>query len=225
MRPIPSVTSSPRSVDQKLAAIQAAGTRVKKNGYNAFHKYNYASEADVVDHVREILTQHNCAVTTGVVPGTLQVQHSDKKTMCWAEMFATLIDGHTSETITTTVASYSESNDDKAVFKMLTGGKKYALMLLFNIATGDDPERDEKPAPLKRTAPLAPPPTALEETIEKLRKQTFAIARKIGFTDTQRHEFITAQFGQRSILELDEAQLRVYGRHLKSLQDAMEPGA
>jgi hypothetical protein len=55
-----------------------------------------------------------------------------------------------------------EDSGDKATYKAMTGAQKYALLKLFLISTGDDPEADGAKAmiaPPKPATPPAPKPT------------------------------------------------------------------
>jgi hypothetical protein len=55
-----------------------------------------------------------------------------------------IIDGDTGEQITTSGVGYGSDKGDKGAYKASTGAFKYMLMRLFMVATGDDPEGDER---------------------------------------------------------------------------------
>ncbi len=48
----------------------------------------------------------------------------------------------------------------------MTGARKYLLRLLFSVATGDDAERDEAPAPERKAPAPAPQPEHRETLIQ-----------------------------------------------------------
>jgi hypothetical protein len=52
-----------------------------------------------------------------------------------------------------TVIGEGQDRGDKATYKAMTGATKYALLKLFLIPTGDDPEKDEDEKPAPRSAP------------------------------------------------------------------------
>src|SRR5699024_1473369 len=66
----------------------------------------------------------------------------NKEYIATVKMKFTFIDGETGEEIS--IHSIGEGQDagDKAVYKAITGATKYALMKVFMIPTGDDPEQD-----------------------------------------------------------------------------------
>ena len=183
------------SIDQKMAFMQAEMTRVPKNGFNNFHKYAYATESDVVDHVRVTCERYKCYVTVSYVRSSLKIErmpHKDGTKMgCSFEMRATVVCSETHESISVDMPTYSEATDDKAVFKAITGGKKYAHMLLFNIATGEDPERDNKPEKVARQVATAPKPTPAPVAVtfeHKQRVLAMTLFSKLGYTDEQRYD-------------------------------------
>src|SRR5258708_28850450 len=55
---------------QKLARVMGMVSRVPKNGRNTFHNYDYATEGDVADCVREALAEGGVAV----IPSTEKVE-------------------------------------------------------------------------------------------------------------------------------------------------------
>ena len=46
----------------KLAKVMQEVKYIQKTGYNSFHKYKYATEADVNEKVREELAKQNVAL-------------------------------------------------------------------------------------------------------------------------------------------------------------------
>ena len=48
---------TPRPLATKLARVLADVRRVPKTGRNDFHKYDYATESDLVDHLRDKLAE------------------------------------------------------------------------------------------------------------------------------------------------------------------------
>lgn len=134
----------------KLSKIQGAMTRVEKKGHNSLMNYDFVREADVIDHVRPMLEAANLAIVFSDEPLATTFEHrvsKDGKDKIWAalDLRASIIDGDTGALFSYTMPGQAvDTNGDKAIYKAITGAKKYATMLGFNVATGDDPENDER---------------------------------------------------------------------------------
>ncbi|WP_313428162.1 ERF family protein [Siminovitchia terrae] len=134
-----------RKLVKKLAKVMSEVKRIEKKGYNKFHKYNYATESDVSEKVREVLAEQNVVMLPDVVEHSTREhknQRGNTEYIATVMMKFTFIDGETGESLS--IHSLGEGQDagDKAVYKAITGATKYALMKAFMIPTGDDPEAD-----------------------------------------------------------------------------------
>jgi hypothetical protein len=143
-------TERPKSLIKKLCEVMAEVGRVKKRGENTFFGYRYALEADLCDAVREKLAVRNIMMIPNVVaygtePLTVTNRRGESSQLQVAhvEVEYTICDGDTDETIKYKMVGCGSDAIDKALFKALTGANKYALMKLFQIPTGDDPEKDD----------------------------------------------------------------------------------
>lgn len=123
---------------QKLAEISESIGRVPKNGYNNFHKYTYVLEADLVDHVRPLLAKNHIFIVPRVA------EHLWDGELSQITFEYDIIDGDSGEKLTTSSVGYGSDKGDKGAYKASTGAYKYMLMRLFQVATGDDPEGDER---------------------------------------------------------------------------------
>ena len=136
---------SERKLVSKLAEVLKRVKYIQKAGFNDFHRYKYATEADVNEHVREVLAELNVVMIPNVVSHSVREHINAKgKTeyIVTVGVDFTFHDGETGETIT--FRTYGEGQDagDKGTYKAITGAQKYALMKAFMIPTGDDPESD-----------------------------------------------------------------------------------
>jgi hypothetical protein len=138
---------APANLVEKLAAVMAAVERVPKNGWNDFHKYHYATEADLSDAVRSNMARYGVMLIPSVeklewreIPG----KNGNEKVATLTVQF-TATDGTTEFRFT--VIGEGQDRGDKATYKAMTGATKYALLKLFLIPTGDDPETEEGAAP------------------------------------------------------------------------------
>lgn len=135
-----------KTLVKKLAEIMGNIGAVEKTGFNNFNKYKYTTEADV----QAITSKKMAKANLMLIP--YEVEHEVKEvttrkgniehlyTGTWD---FSVIDGDTGEELAVRVSGQGQDSGDKAAFKALTGAHKYALMKLFQISTGDDPERDE----------------------------------------------------------------------------------
>ena len=120
---------------------------VMRNGINTFHKYKYATSADVLEKVNAAFTKQGIA--TIVIPEIIKdeavttakgtVEH-----LVTVKIEVTLVDKDSGETAVFRGFGSGQDATDKAVMKAQTAALKYAYMLSLAIATGDDPEADEK---------------------------------------------------------------------------------
>jgi len=131
---------------KKLAEVMDQVKYIQKKGFNKFHNYSYATEADVNEKIREELSKRNVVMIPDVKSCSYR-EHTNRKNqieyITTVQMEFTFIDGETGEEIK--LSSFGEGQDagDKGVYKAITGAQKYALMKAFMIPTGDDPESDD----------------------------------------------------------------------------------
>lgn len=165
---------------QKLARVMAAVDSVPKNGRNEFHRYNYAMEADIDRAVRHEMAAQGVML----IPSVEKLEWREVETKSGKEHIATL---HVQFVVTDgveerrfVVIGEGQDRGDKATYKAMTGAGKYALLKLFLIPTGDDPENDaQEPPARQQQAPAKPKAPSLDD-----RKAAAANElRALGFTD------------------------------------------
>ncbi len=137
----------------KLSEVMGAVDWVPKDGKNSFHGYNYSTEAAIVAAVRKEMASRSLLL----VPTVKSVEWSSATTnsgkaekLCTLMVTFTVHDGENGTTLAFDVLGQGQDSGDKASYKAMTGATKYALLKLFLIPTGHDPE-DEP-------AQKAPPP-------------------------------------------------------------------
>jgi len=151
----------PKTLVGKLCEVMGAVGHVPKHGHNAFHDYDYATEADIVDHVRDEMAKRGVLMTMEVASlDVVQpvVDGKAKQFVTTAHLIVTFHDADSPEVLSFKWAGTGQDSGEKGLYKALTGGEKYALMKTFLIPTGDDPERDDKTD--TKAAPKAQPPTS-----------------------------------------------------------------
>lgn len=158
--PKPSLASA---LVKKLAEVMSAVKRIPKNGYNDFHKYKFATEADVVEVIRQELASRNVMLFPSVDDVTRDPVGEKGNVVTTLRMTFTFMDGDTGETVSRGWAGFGADKDDKGGYKAMTGGEKYFLLKTFLIPTGDDPEIPPKD---KRQDATRKPQNAPGATIE-----------------------------------------------------------
>ena len=146
-----------QNISKKFVEVMRDCSHVAKNGSNDFHKYKYATAADVLEKVNASLTKHGLA--TAVTPNILNTQQittakGNVENLVTVEVVVTLIDPDSGETLTIKGLGSGQDAGDKAVAKAQTMAIKYAYLNSLAIATNDDPEAD------LHTDEVTQPPTA-----------------------------------------------------------------
>lgn len=137
----------PRSLYAKLAEVMQEIGYVQKRGRNKYHGYDYVTEADLVDAVREKLAKRNVVVIPSVTSIDERPVTSDKgkhSTITTVRVAFTFCDGDSGEMHRAEWAGAGDDPADKGLYKAYTGAVKYFFMKSFLIPTGDDPEADDQ---------------------------------------------------------------------------------
>jgi hypothetical protein len=139
--------TSKRSIFQKIANVMGGLDRVPKSGYNKKFEYYYVTESDVVGAVRPLMAKEGLVM----MPSIKSYQQSDLATK-YSTMYMGTIeiewivrDTESYEMIKFTMIGKGTDNLEKDIYKAISGNKKYALISLFLIDSGDDPERNDTP--------------------------------------------------------------------------------
>lgn len=129
------------TLQEKIARITGHVGTIQKRGYNAFHKYHYVTESDLVAAVRQYLAAAGIAIIPDVTKVRLRREQTENP-ITEVMINYTVTDGR--ESFTFRMPGHGADKGDKGVYKAITGSQKYALMKLFKIDTGDDPEGDTR---------------------------------------------------------------------------------
>ena len=145
-----------------LCQAQAGMKGVAKSGRNTYDRYTYANLEDYVSSTRPILAKHGLSVFYST-PEARRLEDrttSQGKVEHAVEIKMTVTLLHTSgEWISIDVFGEGQDRGDKAMYKAVTGARKYGIACLLGLTTTDDPEADESVArdvePLERAGHLA----------------------------------------------------------------------
>jgi hypothetical protein len=195
--PEPQTVEQPKTLAQKLLGVMERVTYIQKKGWNDFHKYHYASEADVAEAVRAALIAERLLIVPKVLGRTARevtTKRGGVETVTSVRMEFTVVDCDSDERLPFEMEGDGQDPGDKGIFKATTGCTKYALMKLLHIPTGDDPEGDTK----TDESNAAPSPKLTEDAAAALMKDITDAGRSIA----KACEF----FGVQSLAELTEEQ-------------------
>jgi len=135
-----------KNIIKALNEVMKDVSYVQKSSENKFHNYKYASESSLLESLRPSMIANGLVL----IPSIGNVSSIDNHGNTTVTVEYTL--AHTSGEIwpDKIIAvgcgndkSKSGSVGDKGIYKALTGANKYLLFKLFQIETGDDPEKDE----------------------------------------------------------------------------------
>lgn len=131
------------SLVRKLANVMGAIERVPKTGLNKFHNYSYATESDITAAVRAAMSEQGVMMVPTLEKmewAEVTTSKGGKERLCTASYLFTILDADSDAKIEFRNISQGQDAGDKAAYKAATGAVKYALLKLFLIPTGDDPE-------------------------------------------------------------------------------------
>jgi hypothetical protein len=148
------MSNANRPVLVAIAAVMSEVGSVKKEGTNEFHRYKYATAADVLHKLQPLMAKHGLTI--------IQHQRSldfiqDGAAMAIAYEFHVMhssgdaLELHAVHTGVAAAKTSKGTPDDKAANKCHTAARKYFLLSLFQIPTGDYDE-DESDAPTRKKA-------------------------------------------------------------------------
>lgn len=213
---------------KSISAIMGEVGSVTKAGKNEFHRYAYATAADILHKLQPLMAKHGLVVfqtekeRTLSDDGVLSVTYDFTLAHKSGEVWPTPI----TRTGMSSAKNSKGGFDDKCLNKCHTSAHKYFHLTLFEIPTGDyddaDAEEDRPaaraaPAPQRRAAPEAPPtqPSAEDASIAQQIEDAFDSAESVEDLEKIRHELAGDVGGLPEPLK--ERLRRVYGLKKKVL--------
>jgi hypothetical protein len=140
-----------------IAKCSVAIGAVSKDGYNKAQGYAFVGDEHIMQKAQRALAEHGLCIApvemkSVSVPSIKGTQNVCTVSVTW------LVSHESGEWLTIQTIGEGADSADKGAYKAMTGARKYAFRLLFNIPTGDDAERDETPAqaPVQRATTTAP---------------------------------------------------------------------
>jgi ERF superfamily len=139
-----------------IAAVMGEIGVVAKQGTNQFHRYKYAQMQDILQQLTPLLAKHGLVIWQTEVDRSwldgdrvVQVQYSFRISHSSGEVWPEPM-------LQTGVCRARDSKggfDDKAINKCHTAARKYMLLALFQIPTGDVDDADHGPTVKRPTKP------------------------------------------------------------------------
>lgn len=151
------------SIVARLAAVEAAVSRIPKTGFNERQNYHYVTESDVMDCIRSTLAAQGVIIRHDVAE--MKSEWRDTKSggaMQWVSVRLTFT-AHADNGETLDLGCmWGQGTDsaEKAIYKAVTGAVKYKLLKQFLMSSGDDPEAEKKPIHRERGTEQRPEPRA-----------------------------------------------------------------
>jgi hypothetical protein len=154
-----------KNIIKALNEVMKDVSYVQKSSENKFHGYKYASESSLLESLRPSMISHGLVL----IPSVSNVSPIDAHGNTTVTVEYTL--SHVSGEIwPDKIIAVGCGNDraksgavgDKGLYKAITGANKYLLFKLFQIETGDDPEKDEVAAPAQPQEVKKAPEAAIE---------------------------------------------------------------
>ena len=137
------------SLQSKLHLVQSElSTFVEKEGTNTFSKYDYVMLGTILSKIKPVLTKHQLTLTASVVEGDCKLEFQNDKVFYSignCKVDTTLADVETGESLTNSSFGFAtDKNGDKALFKAITGARKYGISTLLGLQwdSTDEPEND-----------------------------------------------------------------------------------
>lgn len=206
-----------------IVSVMSKVGSVAKTGHNAFHRYDYASEADLLRALQPAMAEAGLVLLPVIVDSRTIEAGTDRKqqTRYRTDVLVTYRLLHTScESIDLQAPGSGMDPEDKGAYKAMTGALKYVLRQAFLIPTGDDPDDDKREPeqqtrretpPAKEPPPASSPPPAPAEDVDEpaFRRYWFArftaAAKLLGVdapTDSDRHASQMGIFSKESLKDL-----------------------
>lgn len=141
-----------------MARASASISSVSKSGRNDYHKYDYATEADIVREVRTALATEGICWLPSVVSASAEEVPGSKRGERITTVELEIAWCHSGGGVhLSRWRGQGADSSDKGYYKAYTGAIKYALLKTFLIPTGDDPEDDapQRARPPQRTSDIS----------------------------------------------------------------------
>jgi hypothetical protein len=126
----------------KLAEVMAAVERIAKRGHNDHFNYDFVTESDITATIRSEMASRSLMLVPDVQSVSFREVNGRNGIQTIGQVLVkfTVKDGDSGEEFSFQMPGEGQDSGDKCLPKAITSALKYALLKLFMIPTGDDPE-------------------------------------------------------------------------------------
>lgn len=220
-----------KTLAQKIADISASVKKLRMTGKG--DGYNFLTIQDVVNAVHKKMQAHHLVLTATV---TSVEHHPDGRgLLASVQVRWTLFDMDSGERMECSIPG--DGWGEKGIYKALTGSRKYAIIFLFNLAIGDNPEaagivdrkEDAKQVGARKVAEFAGAgnDTAVEAMSQLVPEKRLTISRPEefnghwlilrGYVIPQLEQFLDANGGKRTKPKNEPPYWKISSDHEKGL--------
>lgn len=132
---------APKTLAQKILDIQANVPTVKKKGFNKEHNYKFLQIEDAVLAVNKMLAGRLLILTQNLRSWETNPHTGGKGYIAKVVLAWTLEDVSTGEKREYVVPGEGYDTTDKGTPKAITASRKQAIITIFNLPVGDNPEQ------------------------------------------------------------------------------------
>jgi uncharacterized protein YunC (DUF1805 family) len=226
-------------ISDALAKAQGLFNGVAKSGKNEYDRYKYANLEDYRDAIVEGLRACSLSIITSVdqvIPCEPRTTKNGGAEQVVRVHLTQRISHSSGEWIETECYGEGQDRSDKAIYKAITGARKYALCSALNLATSDDPENDgnkpSAPAPAPKpvvSAPKASKPAPAPKVDPEKSEAVTNVVAEFGGKVVQDPKKISEEIGLireglkalgvKTLPQMQDAAMTVIGRKPEGLTD------
>lgn len=124
--------------------MEATNSVVEKTGKNTSQNYTYASDEDIVKHIRAELVKAKLIVLPTLQESSIReiTTKTGTSNITKVRVGFMICDPETGDHVTVYFEGEGWDSTDKGIYKAYTGAKKYFLINTFMLASTDDPENE-----------------------------------------------------------------------------------
>ena len=170
-----------KNLYQRMLAIMADVRYIQKSDKKVNNQYSFVTHDSVTKALHDPLVTHGVLV----IPTVREMRQDGNRTVAVVDVTFVNVDSP-DQTLQVTYTGYGIDTQDKGPGKAVSYAVKYALLKVFCLETGDDPERD--------TVEYNPGKIAQEHvlTLIEMIGEDAELKRKVlGFCNAERYEDIT----------------------------------
>lgn len=137
------------NLHEKIQAVQDACQVVDKEGKNKFQGYAYVMLGTILNDINPLLVDNNLIITQSVEDSKCELSFIDDGAAYYSHAHVvvktTVFDSESGDSLTVNSSGFAaDKNGDKALFKAITGARKYGLTMMFKLHTDSvEPESDQ----------------------------------------------------------------------------------